>query len=97
MRIIDAWMQHAAAKIADMPLHQFVASRLSRDVATWDVPVYARGGYPYPDNDIAALSGEIRHFAELGFTHAKIKTGSAPLLQRVFTADLDPGRLPALR
>jgi hypothetical protein len=69
----------AAAKIADMPLHQFLAGRLKRDVTTRHVPVYASGGYPYPDNDIAALAEEIRHFADLGFTYVKIKIGAAPL------------------
>jgi len=43
------------------------------------VPVYASGGYPYPDNHIAALSEEIRHFVDLGFTHVKLKIGGAGL------------------
>ena len=76
---LDMALWDAAAKIADMPLHRFVAGRLSRDVATRPVPVYASGGYPYPDNDVAALSAEIRHFTGLGFTHVKIKIGGAPL------------------
>src|SRR5919108_4160464 len=36
-------------------------------------------GYPYPDDDIAALSDEIRQFVDLGFTHVKIKIGGASL------------------
>jgi L-alanine-DL-glutamate epimerase-like enolase superfamily enzyme len=73
---LDMALWDAAAKIADMPLHhRFLASRLGRDVTASQVPVYASGGYPYPDNDIIALSEEIQHFAELGFTHAKIKIG----------------------
>jgi len=76
---LDMALWDAAAKIAGMPLHRFVADRLKRNVAARHVPVYASGGYPYPDNDIAALSKEIRHFADLGFTHAKIKIGAAPL------------------
>jgi L-alanine-DL-glutamate epimerase-like enolase superfamily enzyme len=76
---LDMALWDAAAKIADMPLHQFLAGRLSRNVTARHVPVYASGGYPYPDNDIAALGEEIRHFADLGFTHAKIKIGGAPL------------------
>jgi D(-)-tartrate dehydratase len=76
---LDMALWDAAAKIADMPLHQFLAGRLKRDVTTRHVPVYASGGYPYPDNDIAALAAEIRHFADLGITYVKIKIGAAPL------------------
>jgi D(-)-tartrate dehydratase len=78
---LDMALWDAAAKIADMPLHRFLAGRLRRDAATRQVPVYASGGYPYPDGDIAALSDEIRRFADLGFTHVKIKIGGAPLDQ----------------
>jgi L-alanine-DL-glutamate epimerase-like enolase superfamily enzyme len=45
------------------------------------VRVYGAGGYVYPEDDIARLSQEVRRFAELGFTHAKIKIGSAGLAQ----------------
>lgn len=86
---LDMAIWDAAAKIADMPLHRFLAGRLGRDATAAQVPVYASGGYPYPDNDIPALSEEIRHFADLGFTHAKIKIGAAPLdhdLRRVEAA-----------
>ena len=77
---LDMALWDAAAKIAGLPLHQFLAGRLGRDVTVSHVPVYASGGYPYPDNDIAALSDEIRHFADLGFTHAKIKIGGGASL-----------------
>ena len=76
---LDMALWDAAAKIAGLPLYRFVADRLNRNVTTWHVPVYASGGYPYPDNDIAALGEEIRHFADRGFTHVKIKIGGAPL------------------
>lgn len=76
---LDMALWDAAAKIAGMPLHRFLAGRLGRNVTTSQVPVYASGGYPYPDNGITALSEEIRHFTDLGFTHAKIKIGSASL------------------
>jgi D(-)-tartrate dehydratase len=74
---LDMALWDAAAKIADMPLHRFLAGRLGRDVTASQVAAYASGGYPYPDNDITELSEEIRHFADLGFTHAKIKIGGA--------------------
>jgi D(-)-tartrate dehydratase len=78
---LDMALWDAAAKIAGLPLHQFLASRLGREAAPSPVPVYASGGYPYPDHDITALSQEIRHFTELGFTHAKIKIGGSALGQ----------------
>jgi D(-)-tartrate dehydratase len=77
---LDMALWDAAAKIAGLPLHQFLAGRLGRDVTASQVPVYASGGYRYPDNDIAGLSQEIRYFADLGFTHAKIKIGGGASL-----------------
>jgi D(-)-tartrate dehydratase len=78
---LDMALWDAAAKIADLPLHQFLAGRLGRDVTAADVPVYAGGGYPYPDDDIAALTEEVRRFTDLGFTHVKIKIGEGSLDQ----------------
>ena len=76
---LDMALWDAAAKIADVPLHRFLADRLGRNAVASQVPVYASGGYPYPDNDIAALSAEIRHFVDLGFTQVKIKIGAVSL------------------
>ena len=78
---LDMALWDAAAKIADLPLHRFLADRLEREVASPDVAVYASGGYPYPDDDLAALSAQIGLFAGLGFTHVKIKIGRAALDQ----------------
>jgi len=90
---LDMALRDAAAKIADLPLHRFLAGRLGRNVTASQVPVYASGGYPYPDNDIAALSGEIRHFAGLGFTHVKIKIGGASLDQDLRRIEADAAHL----
>jgi L-alanine-DL-glutamate epimerase-like enolase superfamily enzyme len=76
---LDMAVWDAAPKIAGMPLHRFLADRLNRSLIARQVPVYASGGYTYLDSDIAALSDEIRRFADLGFTHVKIKIGGAPL------------------
>jgi hypothetical protein len=40
------------------------------------VRVFGAGGYVYPEDDVARLSEEVHRFAELGFTHVKIKIGS---------------------
>lgn len=76
---LDMALWDAAAKIAGLPLHRFLAGRLGREVSGAPVPAYASGGYPYPEDDITALSEEVRCFTSLGFTHVKIKIGAAPL------------------
>ncbi|MFL5578555.1 MAG: enolase C-terminal domain-like protein [Gemmatimonadaceae bacterium] len=87
---LDMAIWDAAAKIADAPLCRFIQRRLGMD--DWllsRVPVYAGGGYPYPENDLERLSEEIRRFLDLGFTHAKIKIGAADVgsdLRRVDVA-----------
>jgi L-alanine-DL-glutamate epimerase-like enolase superfamily enzyme len=90
---LDMALWDAAAKIADMPLHQFLADRLGRNVAAADVPVYASGGYPYPDNDIAALTEEVRRFTDLGFTRVKIKIGATSLDQDLRRIEAAAARL----
>ncbi len=77
---LDMAIWDAAAKIDGSPLCRFIRSRLGRhDELAARVPVYAGGGYPYPESDLERLSDEIRHFVDLGFTHAKIKIGAADL------------------
>jgi L-alanine-DL-glutamate epimerase-like enolase superfamily enzyme len=90
---LDMALWDAAAKIADLPLHQFLAGRLGRTVTTADVPVYASGGYPYPDNDIAALTEEVRRFTDLGFTQVKIKIGATSLDQDLRRIEAAAARL----
>lgn len=91
---LDMALWDAAAKVAGVPLYQFLASRLGLEMSASDVPVYASGGYPYPDNDIAALSEEIEHFAHLGFTRAKIKIGGASLDHDLRRIEAAAARLP---
>ncbi|WP_175907532.1 enolase C-terminal domain-like protein [Burkholderia sp. BCC1640] len=74
--VLDMAIWDAAAKIAGLPLHRFVADRLARDAAP-RVRVYAGGGYRYPHDDLARLSDEMHRIADLGYTHAKIKIGGA--------------------
>lgn len=77
---LDMAIWDAAAKIAGLPLHRFLADQLGTGTAGPSrVRVYAGGGYRYPKDDIAQLSDEMRRFVDLGFTHAKIKIGGSDL------------------
>jgi L-alanine-DL-glutamate epimerase-like enolase superfamily enzyme len=86
---LDMAIWDAAAKIAGLPLHAFLATRVASANPIRSVPVYAAGGYLYPDDDLARLGDEVRGYLDLGYTHAKIKIGAAPLaqdLRRIETA-----------
>jgi L-alanine-DL-glutamate epimerase-like enolase superfamily enzyme len=87
---LDMALWDAAAKIAGLPLGRFLAARLGRATAgNASVPLYAGGGYYYPRDDAAHLSDELRRFLDAGYTHAKIKIGTASLhedLKRVEAA-----------
>jgi len=75
---LDMAIWDAAAKIADLPLYDFLAQRLA-SAPQRRVRVYAGGGYRYPCNDLVRLSDELRRCVDLGFTHVKIKVGGAGL------------------
>lgn len=76
---LDMAIWDAAAKIAGLPLHHFIAARVGRARPNESVPVYAAGGYVYPHDDLRRLDEELRTFLQLGYTHAKIKIGALPL------------------
>lgn len=90
---LDMAIWDAAAKIAGLPLHAFLAQRLGT-TAQPRVRVYAGGGYRYPHNDLARLSEEMRRCADLGFTHAKIKIGGAGLDADCRRIEAAAARLP---
>jgi len=93
---LDMAIWDATAKIAGLPLYRFLARRLGREPATEPrVRVYAAGGYVYPADDVARLSEDMRRFVELGFTHAKIKIGSAGLTQDQRRIEAAAAQLPA--
>ncbi len=82
---LDMALWDAAAKIADLPLHRYLAETLGVSAAS-NVRVYAGGGYRYPNDDVARLVREMRSFVDAGYTHVKIKIGGAPIdedLQRI--------------
>ena len=91
---LDMAIWDAAAKIAGQPLHRFLATRIGNEATPRSrVRVYAGGGYHYPQNDIMRLRDEIRRFVDLGFTHAKIKIGSADFDQDRRRIDAAAGQL----
>jgi L-alanine-DL-glutamate epimerase-like enolase superfamily enzyme len=75
---LDMALWDAAAKIAELPLNRFLADHLGRHPHP-TVRVYAGGGYYYPRDDARRLTDELQRMMGRGYTHAKIKIGSAAL------------------
>lgn len=77
---LDMAIWDAAAKIAGEPLYRHIARHQGRVPAQCaSVPVYAGGGYRYPEDDLARLADEMRACVDLGFTRVKIKIGGSNL------------------
>ena len=76
---LDMALWDLAAKAAGLPLHRMLSMRFGGSGRSEPIPVYAGGGYYYPDNDLKRLEDEVRAFRSLGFTRVKIKIGSASL------------------
>ncbi|OBI82824.1 enolase C-terminal domain-like protein [Mycobacterium asiaticum] len=64
------------AKLDDEPAFATIARRFGREPAD-AVPVYAAGGYYYPDRGVNGLRDEIRSYLEQGYDAVKIKIGGA--------------------
>jgi D(-)-tartrate dehydratase len=77
---LDMALWDAAAKIAGLPLARLLADRLGRQPEPM-VRVYAGGGYYYPREDTTRLAEELQRMLRQGYTHAKVKIGSAPVAQ----------------
>jgi len=92
---LDMAIWDAAAKIAGMPLHHFLARQAGTTTASsQSVRVYAGGGYYYPSDDVVRLMDEIREFRELGYTHVKIKIGSAAVAEDLKRIEAAASLLP---
>jgi L-alanine-DL-glutamate epimerase-like enolase superfamily enzyme len=77
---LDMALWDAAAKIAEEPLYRLLARRFACAVeGAPRIPVYAGGGYYYPQDDVKRLGEEIQRLCDFGYTSVKIKVGSAPV------------------
>jgi L-alanine-DL-glutamate epimerase-like enolase superfamily enzyme len=77
------------AKLADEPAHLHIATALGCTEGHDGTPVYAAGGYYYPDDSVARLRDELKCYRDHGYDAFKIKIGGAPLaddLRRVDAA-----------
>ncbi len=91
---LDMAIWDAAAKIADLPLHQFLAQRVGKQTSARAVPAYASGGYRFREDDLARLVDELTAFAHAGFTLVKMKVGSATLLEDLKRVEAARDALP---
>ncbi len=74
------------AKLADEPAHQTIARAANRPASVGLIPVYAAGGYYYPQDSHNRLRDELAGYRDLGFADFKIKIGGDSLqndLERV--------------
>ena len=100
---LDMALWDAAAKIAELPLHEFLAGVLEAAPPPAAVPVYARRRIPVPGQRHRPRCRGDPAFLDLGFTHVKIKIGAAcagPTTCRrieAATAPVDPGTWPSTR
>jgi len=78
---IDMAVWDAAAKIAEQPLHHWLAQRYGKGRADPRVFVYAAGGYYYPGKGIDGLRAEMASYLERGYTVVKMKIGGASLVE----------------
>ncbi len=76
---IDMAIWDAVAKIAGLPLHEFLATRYGDKPANPRIFVYAAGGYYHPEKGIEGLLAEMKSYLDRGYTVVKMKIGGASL------------------
>lgn len=75
---IDMAVWDAVAKIASLPLYEYLAE-LTGHTPDKRVFVYAAGGYYYPEKGLSALQDEMRKYLGLGYSVVKMKIGGDSL------------------
>ena len=78
---LDMAVWDAVAKIAQVPLYQYLADHHGNGQANPRVFVYAAGGYYYPGKDNAQLQGEMQSYLARGYNVVKMKIGGASLAE----------------
>ena len=76
--VLDAALWDAAAKAAGVPLWRLLADRFNSGEADGSVEIYASGGHYRPDNQVEALTREVRACIAQGFRIFKMKVAGAP-------------------
>jgi D(-)-tartrate dehydratase len=77
--VLDMAVWDVVAKIEEKPLYRVLAERYGDCAEDRRVFVYAAGGYYHPNGDLEALTDEMRHYTDLGYTVVKQKIGGASL------------------
>jgi L-alanine-DL-glutamate epimerase-like enolase superfamily enzyme len=78
--VLDMALWDIVAKVEGRPLWRVLADRYSGGSADAAVAVYASGGHYHPGDDgLAALSREVRAYADCGYRTVKIKAGARGL------------------
>ena len=68
------------AKLADEPAWTTIAAHFGVE-ASARMPVYAAGGYYYPEDSLGRLKDEMRSYGDMGYTSFKMKIGGASLAE----------------
>ena len=68
------------AKLAGVPAWKLIADRFGV-AARARMPVYAAGGYYYPEDSLGRLKDEMRSYGDMGYTSFKMKIGGASLAE----------------
>jgi len=70
------------AKLAGVPAWKLIAD--SHGVAARErMPVYAAGGYYYPEDSLGRLKDEMKSYGDMGYTSFKMKIGGASLAEDI--------------
>ncbi|KIA65534.1 mandelate racemase/muconate lactonizing enzyme family protein [Nocardia vulneris] len=81
--VIDMALFDLAAKLAGLPLYQWLVRHYGLGAPDADVFVYAAGGYYAPGKGLTQLQDEMRGFLDQGYDVVKMKIGGASLADDV--------------
>ena len=68
------------AKLAGIPAWKLIADKFGV-AARERMPVYAAGGYYYPEDSLGRLKDEMKSYGDMGYTSFKMKIGGASLAE----------------